>query len=65
MPVTREFCNLLASRRLKRPVRDGLDLATEPFDNRWGVWSINAGSLLDDLQDLIELRLSHLAKRAI
>jgi hypothetical protein len=64
MPVTREFSKLLATRRLKRAVRDGLDLVAEPFDNRWGVWSINVSSVLDDLQDIIELRLSQLAKRA-
>jgi hypothetical protein len=64
MPVSREFSKLLAAKRLKRAVRDGLDLVKEPFDNRWGVWSINASSLLDDLQDIIELRLTQLAKRA-
>lgn len=64
MPVTREFSKLLTTRRLKRAVRDGLELAQEPFDNRWGVWSVTGVSLLDDLQDLIELKLAQLAKRA-
>ena len=44
-------------------VRDGLELAQEPFDTRWSLWSLAGVSLLDDLQDLIELKLKHLAKR--
>jgi hypothetical protein len=49
---------------VRQRVRDGLELAQEPFDNRWGVWSVTGVSLLDDLQDLIELKLAQLAKRA-
>ena len=64
MPLTAEFTKSLPMQRLKRAVRDGLELAKEPFDNRWGVWSIVGNGLLDDLQDLVELKLGHLAKRA-
>jgi hypothetical protein len=63
MPVSREFFQSLPMKRLKRAIRDGLELAQEPFDSRWGIWSVNGTSLLDDLQDLVEMKLNHLAKR--
>jgi hypothetical protein len=64
LPLDREFTSSLPIKRMKRAVRDGLELAQEPFDTRWGVWSLAGSSLLDDLQDLIELKLTHLRKRA-
>ncbi|MCI0630520.1 MAG: hypothetical protein L0Y44_07700 [Phycisphaerales bacterium] len=64
LPMDREFTSSLPIKRMKRAVRDGLELAQEPFDTRWGVWSLGSNGLLDDLQDLIELKLTHLAKRA-
>jgi hypothetical protein len=64
LPLDREFTSSLPIKRMKRAVRDGLELAQEPFDTRWGVWSLTGASLLDDLQDLIELKLRHLGKRA-
>ena len=63
VPLELEFLRSLSLRRMKRALRDGVDLAQEPFDTRWGVWSIQAGSLLDELVDLIELKLRHQAKR--
>jgi hypothetical protein len=48
---------------MKRAVRDGVDLAQDPFDTRWGVWSIHAESLLEEVVDLIELKLRHEAKQ--
>ena len=64
LPMDHEFSNSLSTKRMKRAVRDGLEMAREPFDTRWGVWSLTGTGLLDDLQDLIELKLVHLAKRA-
>ncbi len=64
VPLERDFVRVLEGRRLKRSIRDGLGLAREPFDTRWGVWSIGSEGLLDDLVDLIELKLSHLGRRA-
>lgn len=64
LPMDPEFSRSLPMQRLKRPVRDGLDLVQEPYNSRWGVWSINAATLIDDLQDLVEMKLAHLAKRA-
>ena len=63
VPMDRKFARSLTSRRMKRAVRDGVDLAQDPFDTRWGVWSIHAEGLLDDVVDLIELKLRHEAKQ--
>ena len=49
---------------MKRPVKDGIGLAQDPFDTRLGVWSLQSETLLDDLVDLIELKLRHQAKQA-
>lgn len=68
LPIDTDFSSSLPVKRMKRAVRDGLELAQEPFDTRWSVWSLGGsaagGSLLEDLQDLIELKFKHLAKRA-
>jgi hypothetical protein len=64
VPLDREFASSLPVRRMKRAVRDGLDLAQEPFNTNWAVWSVVSVGLLDDLQDLIERKLQYLAKRA-
>ena len=64
VPLDREFVRSLPQRSMKRSVRDGIGLAQDPFDTRWGVWSVQSAGLLDDLVDLIELKLRHLARRA-
>jgi hypothetical protein len=63
VPMDRKFARTLTARRMKRAVRDGVDLAQEPFDTRWGVWSIHAEGLLEDVVDLVELKLRHEAKQ--
>lgn len=63
MPLDQEFIESLQMRRMKRATRDGVGLAQEPFDTHWAVWSIQADSLVDDVVDLVELKLKHLAKR--
>jgi len=64
LPVDREFTRTLPMQRLKRPVRDGLDMVQEPYNSRWGVWSVTTATIIDDLLDLVEMKLAHLAKRA-
>jgi hypothetical protein len=63
VPMDREFSRSLPMKRMKRTIRDGLDLACEPFHTRWAEWSLLPHRLTDDLLDLIELKLQHLAKR--
>ena len=62
VPMDAEFTRSLPVKRMKRAVRDGLELAQEPFDTHWGVWSVQAMSMLEELQDLIERKLRHLGK---
>lgn len=63
IPLDPEFVRSLPLRRMKRAIRDGLDLAAEPFDTHWSVWSLGAGGLMADLQDLVSRKLQHLARR--
>ena len=64
VPLTCEFLRALPTSRLPRTVRDGLELARESFDSRWGLWSLDSPDILDNLVDLIESKLHHLAKQA-
>ena len=60
MPIDQGFINSLRKRQLKRAVRDGLELASEPFDTRWGVWSVPFANLVDDLRSLVNLKARYL-----
>jgi hypothetical protein len=62
VPLDREFVNSLSINRMKRAVRDGLELAREPFDTRWAIWSLQAGNLVDDLQVVVVSKLRHLSR---
>jgi hypothetical protein len=44
-----------AARRLavRRAVREGLDLAADPFDSEWCVWSVSARGVLDEIVTLL------------
>jgi hypothetical protein len=57
LPINPDFTEALPSRPLKRAVREGLELGLEPFDTRWGVWSISYPKLVDELASLIEVKL--------
>lgn len=65
VPLDPELAETLAGRKLKRTVREGLDLAREPFNTNWGVWSLNPPHLIDDLQDLVARKLAHLSAKAV
>lgn len=60
MPLDPAFLTALPINRLKRAVRDGLDLARDPFDTRWGVWSLQTEPIVEELERLIDRRLTHL-----
>lgn len=64
VPMDREFAESLPVSRLPRAVRDGLELAREPFDTRWAIWSITSSSLIEQLIDLVERKLRDTGKRA-
>ncbi len=54
MPFERGMIDKLPVNQMKRAIRDGLDLAREPFDTRWGVWSVQFANLMDDMTGLID-----------
>ena len=49
MPLEAEFLKTVNVRRLKRAIRDGLELGHEPFHTRWAVWSLTAASVTDEI----------------
>lgn len=55
--VQPDFVRQVWNRRMKRALRDGLELAAAPFDTQWGVWSLNSQSLLDEVMDLVREKL--------
>lgn len=58
MPLDRKFVEKLPMRRFKRSVIDGLLLAQEPYNTRWGIWSLPQPSALEDLRQVIDARLT-------
>jgi len=59
-PLDQEFPDLLNTRRMKRAIRDGLDLATEPYSTHWAVWPVAAKNMLEDVTSLLGQRLNWL-----
>ena len=59
-PLDGEFLDQLNTRRMKRAIRDGLDLATEPYSTKWAVWPVAAKNMLEDLTSLLQQRLNWL-----
>lgn len=62
VPLERDFVRNLSTRRMKRSVKEGIGLAQDPFDTHWGIWSVS-DTLIDDLGDLVELKLTHQVKQ--
>ncbi|MCA9286549.1 MAG: hypothetical protein KDA22_15095 [Phycisphaerales bacterium] len=62
LPVTAEFLQSLPMKRLKKSVREGLELAAEPFDTNLAVWFLTAG-LVSDLEDLLQRRVRQLTRK--
>ncbi|MBG83810.1 MAG: hypothetical protein CMJ40_04600 [Phycisphaerae bacterium] len=58
--MTPEFASSINTRRLKRGVRDGLELGSPPFTTRWAVWSIPTPGLLPELAGLIKQKIAWL-----
>jgi len=64
MPLDRQFIDTLPWTRLKRSVREGLELAREPYETRWAVWTLQFPNLIDDLLNIVSRRLDHLGKQS-
>jgi len=63
MPIDKAFVDQLPVRRLKRGIRDGLELGLEPFDVPWAIWSVHPPNILDELVDLINRRRAFSASK--
>lgn len=57
-PLDRPFLEQLNTRRMKRAIRDGLDLASDPYSTEWAVWPVSARNMLDDIKALMKQRLA-------
>lgn len=62
VPVTNEFLQSLPMKRLKKAIREGLDLAAEPFDTNLAVWFLSE-TLISDLEDLLRRRVRQLTRK--
>ncbi|MCH2136481.1 MAG: hypothetical protein MK101_07860 [Phycisphaerales bacterium] len=56
MPVEQAFLDTLNVRRLKRAIRDGLELGQTPFHTRWAFWSLTANSVTDEILSVVTQR---------
>lgn len=57
VPVPPEMLGTLPMKRLSKPVRDGIVFASIVGQTRWAQWELSAVSQLDELMDVIGLRL--------
>ena len=53
-PLDAEFVDQLSTRRLKRFVRDGIDLALPPHKTNWAIWSVPTPGALEDLMPVLK-----------
>lgn len=53
-PLTHEFIEQLSTRRLKRFVRDGLELAMEPHQTNWAIWSTPTPAAVEDVMPVLK-----------
>ncbi|MDP7070017.1 MAG: hypothetical protein QF561_01560 [Phycisphaerales bacterium] len=59
-PLDQEFVSQLNTRRMKRAIRDGLELASEPYSTKWAVWPVTAKNMLDEVTALLTQRMNWL-----
>ena len=57
MPLERHIAEAIPTRRMKRAIRDGLELAQEPFDTNWAVWSVTTKSSVPDIFQVVKHRI--------
>jgi len=53
-PLTHEFIEQLSTRRLKRFVRDGLELAMPPHKTNWAIWSVPTTGAVEDVYPVLK-----------
>lgn len=52
--LNHEFIDQLSTRRLKRFVRDGLELAMPPHQTNWAIWSTPTPGAVEDVMPVIK-----------
>ena len=57
MPMSTEFHETIATKRMKRMIKDGFELATNPYHTSWGVWSIATTGMITDIGQLAKQKL--------
>ena len=57
MPLQKHIADSIPTRRMKRAIRDGLELAQEPFDTNWAVWSVPAKSNVPDVFQVVKYKI--------
>lgn len=55
-PLTHAFIDQLSTRRLKRFVRDGLELAMPPHRTSWAVWPIPTPAAVEDVMPVLKAK---------
>ena len=58
--MTEAFHMTVPTKRMKRTIKDGFELATDPFHTSWGVWSVTSSGMIVDLGQLAKLKMKHL-----
>ncbi len=53
-PLSHAFIDQLSTRRLKRFVRDGIELAMPPHETEWAVWSAHTTLAIEDIMPVIK-----------
>jgi hypothetical protein len=53
-PLTHEFIDQLSTKRLKRFVRDGIELAMPPHETQWAVWSAATPAAVEDIMPVLK-----------
>lgn len=61
-PLTHEFVDQLSTRRLKRFVRDGLELAMPPHRTSWAIWSIPTPAAVEDVMPVLKAKQKYYYK---
>jgi hypothetical protein len=60
IPMTESFHSSVPTKRMKRTIKDGFELATPPFHTSFGVWSVASNGMIIDLGQLAKLKMKHL-----
>ncbi len=60
-PLDHDFLSQLSIRRLKRFVRDGLELAMPPHNTRWAFWSTPTTGAVEDVMPVLKNKYAWLS----